>query len=88
MSRSSVDEVLADLRRMAFDGHLRALWEGKPDAFRAGFHEYVESIGEYRDLARDFPGTNEIDASYLHTAANNIIVFRGDAAPDEWRKKA
>lgn len=86
MSRSSLDELLGDLRRMAFDAHLQAQWEGKPDAFKAGFHEFVESIGEYRDLSRQYPGTNEIDGAYLKTAANNMIVFRGDRTPAEWRE--
>lgn len=71
---------------MALDGHLHDMWEDKPDAFRAGFHEYVESIGEYRDLTCEFPGANEIDGSYLRTAGNNMIAIRGGSAPDEWRE--
>jgi hypothetical protein len=71
---------------MAFDGHLRAMLEGAPDVFKAGFHEYVEEIGEYRDIGRADPGSNEIDGMYLRTVANNMIVFRGDRAHLDWRE--
>lgn len=83
----SFDSVLEDLRALSLTARLDALWEGRSDDYRDGFRAYVEEVGIFRDTAKEYPATNEIDGMFLRTVANNLLVaLVGEPRTAEWRE--